>query len=189
MVILNRWLGGIWVLFWLYWLVSAVGAKKTVSLNMRKFAGIRLGIFILALALIRLSTVRGHLLSSIYLAQSNEILMGAGFILFLAGLLLAIWARLHLGKNWGMPMSLKQDPELVTSGPYRSIRHPIYSGILLAVLGSALMSGLYWLIILIVVGVYFVYSAYEEEKIMLQQFPKTYPDYKEKTKMLIPFIL
>ena len=189
MVLLNRLLELGWVLFWGYWLISATGAKKTISLNLRRFAGVRIGIFILALVLIRLSAVQGYRLGGIYAPQSSGAVAGIGFVLFLAGLLVAIWARVYLGRNWGMPMSLKQDPELVTSGPYRFIRHPIYSGILLAVLGTALVSGLYWLIILIAVGLYFIYSASQEEKIMLRQFPETYPVYMRKTKMLIPFVL
>jgi protein-S-isoprenylcysteine O-methyltransferase Ste14 len=114
--------------------------------------------------------------------------MGIGILLFLSGLALAIWARLYLGRNWGMPMSLKQDPELITSGPYHFIRHPIYAGILLALLGSALGGSVYWLIILIVMCTYFIYSATVEEKIMLNQFPKIYSTYKKQTKMLIPFV-
>lgn len=87
-----------------------------------------------------------------------------------------------------MPMSQKQDPELVMSGPYRYIRHPIYSGILLAFLGSALASSLFWLTIFAIAGIYFVYSAFVEEKLMMKQFPKAYPSYKSKTKMLVPFV-
>jgi len=86
-------------------------------------------------------------------------------------------------------MTQKQDPELVTSGPYRYVRHPIYSGILLATLGSAVASSIFWLTIFAISGIYFVYSAVIEEKLMVKQFPKTYPLYKTKTKMLIPFIL
>jgi protein-S-isoprenylcysteine O-methyltransferase Ste14 len=189
MEFINGLVGGSWVLFWVYWLISAVGAKKNASLNLRKCAGIRVGIFALALVLVRLSERQGNVLSNAYLPPGNGILMGVGVILFFAGLFLAIWARLHLGKNWGMPMSLKQDPELVTSGPYRFIRHPIYSGILLAVLGSAGVSGVYWLVILAVLGIYFIYSARAEEKLMLDQFPESYPTYMSKTKMLIPFVL
>ncbi len=55
-----------------------------------------------------------------------------GAALFLGGLGPAIWARLHLGRNWGMPQTLKSEPELITSGPYRLLRHPIYTGILTA---------------------------------------------------------
>jgi protein-S-isoprenylcysteine O-methyltransferase Ste14 len=189
MVIPYELIGGCWILFWLYWLISAIGAKKNARPNIRRFAGIRIGIFILALVLVHVSIIKGHAIGGTYFAHNNGILAGIGFVLLLSGLSFAIWARVHLGKNWGMPMTLKQDPELVTSGPYRFVRHPIYSGILLAVLGSALTGGLYWLIILVVLSVYFVYSAYEEEKIMLRQFPTTYPAYKDKTKMLIPFVL
>ena len=108
--------------------------------------------------------------------------------MFLAGLALAVWARIYLGKNWGMPMSEKQNPELVTSGPYRYIRHPIYSGILLAALGSTVDISIYWLVVVIIAGGYFIYSALVEEKLMLKQFPKVYPSYMKRTKMLIPFI-
>jgi len=108
--------------------------------------------------------------------------------MFLIGLLTAIWARLNLGKNWGTPMSQKQDPELVTSGPYNYIRHPIYSGILLASLGTAIASTVYLFIIFIIIAVYFIFSAVTEERLMTKEFPKVYPDYKARTKMLIPFI-
>jgi protein-S-isoprenylcysteine O-methyltransferase Ste14 len=86
-------------------------------------------------------------------------------------------------------MTQKDDPDLVTSGPYRRVRHPIYSGILLALLGTALATNLYWLIALGVLGVYFVYSAKVEERLLTASFPSTYPSYRTKTKMLIPFVL
>jgi protein-S-isoprenylcysteine O-methyltransferase Ste14 len=102
---------------------------------------------------------------------------------------LAIWARVYLGRNWGMPMSQKVDPELVTTGPYHSIRHPIYSGILLAMIGTTIAVSLYWLAAVILLGAYFLYSAIVEERNMSQLFPSSYPQYKRSTKMLVPFIL
>src|SRR5690349_5361617 len=108
---------------------------------------------------------------------------------FILGLALAIWARLYLGRNWGMPMSQKVDPELVTTGPYRSIRHPIYSGIILAMIGTTIAVSLYWLIAVVVVGAYFLYSAIVEERSMARLFPDSYPEYKRSTKMLIPHII
>lgn len=66
----------------------------------------------------------------------------AGVALVLCGLGTAVWARISLGRNWGMPMSEKEEPELVTSGPYGVVRHPIYSGIVLATVGTALVAGL-----------------------------------------------
>jgi protein-S-isoprenylcysteine O-methyltransferase Ste14 len=103
-------------------------------------------------------------------------------------LALAIWARIYLGGNWGTPMSQKVDPELVTSGPYRSIRHPIYSGILLAMIGTTIAVSLYWLVAVAMLGAYFLYSAVVEERFMASRFPDSYPPYKRSTKMLIPFI-
>lgn len=86
-------------------------------------------------------------------------------------------------------MTQKDEPELVTLGPYRFVRHPIYSGILLAILGTALATNIYWLVALGVMGIYFVYSARVEERMLTTSFPAAYPSYRAKTKMLIPFVL
>ena len=104
------------------------------------------------------------------------------------GLGFAIWARVHIGRNWGTPMSQKDDPELVTSGPYHLVRHPIYSGILFAGIGTAVALSWLWLIAVGLAGVYFVYSATVEERNMTRQFPETYPAYQRSAKMLVPFV-
>ena len=93
---------------------------------------------------------RGHGLNS------NPWRAGLGLIFFAVGLGFAIWARVHIGRNWGTPMSQKNEPELVTSGPYRLVRHPIYSGILLAGVGTAVALSWQWLIAVALAGVYFV---------------------------------
>jgi protein-S-isoprenylcysteine O-methyltransferase Ste14 len=85
-------------------------------------------------------------------------------------------------------MSQKVDPELVTTGPYRSVRHPIYSGIILAMVGTAIAVSVYWLIAVVLLGAYFLYSAIMEERLMGGLFPDSYPAYKQSTKMLVPFI-
>ena len=113
---------------------------------------------------------------------------GLGLVLFTLGLGFAIWARVHIGRNWGTPMSQKDEPELVTSGPYRLVRHPIYSGVLLAGVGTAVALSWLWLIAVVLAGVYFVYSATVEERNLTEQFPDTYPVYRHSTKMLVPFV-
>ena len=85
-------------------------------------------------------------------------------------------------------MSQKDDPELVTSGPYHLVRHPIYSGILIAGVGTALALSWFWLIAVALAGVYFAYSATIEERNMAKQFPESYPAYRRSTKMLVPFV-
>lgn len=189
MQLLGAVIGAGWIVFWLYWLISAFGAKKNTGSNMNRFAAVRLGLFVLVIIFIHISLGRAGSFNNHPWANNNAIIAGVGFIVYVGGLGLAVWARVHLGKNWGMPMTKKQDPELVTTGPYRFIRHPIYTGILAAVLGSALATTLYLLIALAVLAVYFIYSALVEEKIMLREFPKQYPGYKKKTKMLLPFVL
>jgi protein-S-isoprenylcysteine O-methyltransferase Ste14 len=169
-----------WVVFWVYWLISAARAKQSSQPRRTRPPGLFIAILLLlVLHAFKLGT----------LAVSSPAVQIAGASLFLAGLGLAVWARIFLGRNWGMPMTQKDEPELVTSGPYRYVRHPIYSGILLAMLGTALATSLYWLLAVGVLGIYFIYSATVEEKLMTASFPATYPSYRTRTKMLIPFVL
>jgi protein-S-isoprenylcysteine O-methyltransferase Ste14 len=173
-------IGVVWVVFWVYWLLSAFAAKHgSWSLRTRPPALI---IIILGFVLIRTIGVGS-------LAVDSLALEVVGVIVFLSGLGLAVWARIYLGRNWGMPMTEKDEPELVTTGPYRLVRHPIYSGILLAVFGTSLATNLSLLIAAGVIGIYFIYSAKVEEKIMTSSFPNNYPSYRMRTKMLIPFVL
>ncbi len=85
-------------------------------------------------------------------------------------------------------MSVKENPELVTTGPYAHVRHPIYTGVIFAMLGSCLAAGWIWLLWFIVIVPYFIYSATQEEKLLAKTFPEAYPAYKKRTKMLIPFV-
>ncbi|EQD68326.1 Isoprenylcysteine carboxyl methyltransferase [mine drainage metagenome] len=105
-----------------------------------------------------------------------------------AGFAFAIWARAYLGGNWGIPMSMRQGHELVTCGPYARVRHPIYSGLVLAGLGTVLALGVMWLPALVLVGLFFVMSAHTEERMLAEHFPAAYPPYKARTRMLIPFV-
>jgi protein-S-isoprenylcysteine O-methyltransferase Ste14 len=169
-----------WIVFWVYWFASAVGVKKgrtdrrRIPLN---------GLSALAVLLL-LRVFRGGSLA----VHSTE-LEAIGAVVLVSGIALAIWARIHLGRNWGMPMTQKAEPELVTSGPYRFIRHPIYTGLLVGVLGTALAENLIGLLIVAILGAYFYYSASVEEKNLIATFPTAYPAYRARTKMLIPFVL
>jgi len=168
-----------WLAFWLYWLTAAIGVKAGRTHG--RPAGIRVVIAVVIIVLVRSRVFRGHMNHDAWLG-------GAGLALFAAGLGLAIWARLHLGRNWGSPMSEKQEPELVTSGPYKWIRNPIYTGIILAMIGSVLAVSLRWLVMAALLGGYFVYSAFMEQRFMAEQFPEQFAAYKCTTKMLIPFV-
>jgi protein-S-isoprenylcysteine O-methyltransferase Ste14 len=171
-----------WIAFWIYWLAASVGVKTGQSRSTR-FAAVRVGILLIVILLLRTRALKWHAI-----ATSNPWLQGIGVAIFVLGLLLAIWARRYLGRNWGMPMTQKDDPELVTTGPYHSVRHPIYSGILLAMIGTTIAVSLYWLVAVLIMGAYFVYSAFMEERYMAGRFPESYPEYRRSTKMLVPFL-
>ena len=172
-----------WIVFWAYWLVMAFTAKAEQS-RWTRFAGVRVGLILVILLLFRLQVFKGH-----GAATGNPWLLGIGLACFVLGLALAVWARVYLGRNWGMPMSRRADPELVTTGPYRRVRHPIYSGLILAMAGTAIAVSLYWLNAVGISGAYFLFSAVIEERTMAKLFPAAYPPYKRATKMLIPYLL
>ena len=168
-----------WGAFWAYWLIAAFGAKQGARGTGFRFPGLLVVVAFILLRVFKVHTLAVHGLA----------LHVVGVILFASGLAFAVWARIYLGRNWGMPMTKKDEPELVTSGPYRFVRHPIYSGMLLAILGTALATNVYWFIALGIVGIYFLYSGRVEERLMTTAFPAVYPSYGARTKMLIPFLL
>jgi protein-S-isoprenylcysteine O-methyltransferase Ste14 len=172
--------GYAWLVFWIYWLVSASTSKESVRGGWRtRLTGVSaVGVFVIA------GVLRGG-----SLAVHSVILAAIGAVLFVGGIALAVWARLHLGRNWGMPTSQRAEPELVTSGPYRFVRHPIYTGLLTAMLGTALVDNLLGLIVVAVLIAYFYYCGIVEERNLTATFPAAYPEYKSRTKMLIPFLL
>jgi protein-S-isoprenylcysteine O-methyltransferase Ste14 len=173
-------IGCAWIVFWVYWLVSASTSKESVSGGWRtRLTGVSaIGVFLIA-----------GVLRDGSLAVHSLILGVIGAVLFVGGIALAVWARLYLGRNWGMPMTQRAEPELVTSGPYRFVRHPIYSGLLTAMLGTALVDNLIGLIVVAVLVAYFYYCGRVEERNLAATFPTAYPEYRGKTKMLLPFLL
>jgi protein-S-isoprenylcysteine O-methyltransferase Ste14 len=135
-----------WAAFWIYWLAAAFSMKRG-RVDWSREGRIRLAIIAVAVVLARLGLLRGG-----HGVQTDPWLAGVGLVLFGFGLGLAVWARVHLGRNWGTPMTRKNEPELVTSGPYRLVRHPIYSGILAATIGTAVALSWRWLPVVALVG-------------------------------------
>jgi protein-S-isoprenylcysteine O-methyltransferase Ste14 len=112
----------------------------------------------------------------------------AGVMLCIVGLQFAVWARVTLGRSWGMPMTLHENPELVTGGPYRYVRHPIYTGLSAMLIGTSLVFPLAAAPCLGLVA-YSAFAARREERDMEQRFPDMYPQYKRHSKFLVPFLL
>jgi protein-S-isoprenylcysteine O-methyltransferase Ste14 len=173
-------IGLAWVVFWLYWLISARDVKS--GTGARSGWAVRGVVLLSILAVNALARVRTVATTDLAFGLIGALLVGCG-------LGLAVWARLHLGRNWGMPMSRKDVPELVTSGPYRYVRHPIYSGLLFALVGSAVALNLLVLAPMLVIGWFFYRAATVEERNLAATFPTTYPQYQARTRKLIPFVL
>ena len=180
-------IAGLWLVFVAYWAVAAMGAKRNAGSRVwRGGIGLRLILILLIAVVVRFPALREFLAETQRSARHSDILGWTGVVLCTLGFGLAISARWYLGRNWGMPMSRKEQPELVTSGPYAFIRHPIYTGLILAMLGSAIGVNIYWAVMLLPVGGYFIYSARREEANMLQLFPEQYAAYRARTGMLAP---
>ncbi|HEY7098971.1 MAG TPA: isoprenylcysteine carboxylmethyltransferase family protein [Terriglobales bacterium] len=113
----------------------------------------------------------------------------AGASLTVAGIAFAVWARLILGRNWSGTVTVKQDHTLICRGPYTIVRHPIYTGLLLAGLGTALAYGqIRGLIAVALFLLLFILKIRIEERFMREQFGDDYRIYQERVKALIPFV-
>lgn len=175
----------IWAIFILYWAISAIGVKRNIQGNSwaRSF-GIRIILVIIVIYILNASpALRKYL--DLHFSYNAEVL---GVILLATGIAFAIWARRHLGRNWSGTPSIKEGHELVTSGPYHFLRHPIYTGMILALLGSSLVNGVSWIIAFVIVTIFFLFRIRTEERYMMQLFPDKYPEYKKRTKALVPLV-
>lgn len=106
-----------------------------------------------------------------------------------AGLVIAIWARVILGRNWSGSITFKEDHELIERGPYRFVRHPIYTGLFFMALGTAIVRGtLDAFLGVILFFVIHVWKLRREEALLTEHFSDSYPAYRTRTKALIPFL-
>jgi protein-S-isoprenylcysteine O-methyltransferase Ste14 len=187
MTIYNWLLIACWAVFVIYWAVSAFSIKRTAKSNFLQ--GFIVRVVLAALAVVLVAAFHHGTLPPIGIGSAVPPALGIPSVTLAAlGIAFAVWARYVLGSNWGMPGDIKSDADLVTSGPYAYVRHPIYTGVLLAILGSVLIGGWPWLVVFIAACGYFIYSAYQEEKVMAATFPEQYPAYRLRTKMLVPFV-
>ena len=119
-----------------------------------------------------------------------DLLAWAGVVMCVAGLLFCIWARFTLGRNWSGVVTFKGGHELITRGPYSLVRHPIYTGIFVMIIGTVIVFGH----VAGIIALPFIFCGLwiklrYEEKLMLEKFPHEYRAYQRRVKRLIPFIL
>ena len=178
-----------WALFAVIWIFAAFATKKSVYQEsglqrLRYIIPLLLGWFLLA---------KGHRLSDPLnhrVIPHLDALAWIGAVLCIAGLLFFIWARFTLGRNWSGLVTFKGGHELITSGPYAFVRHPIYTGLLAMVVATVTVLGhIAGIIAMPFVIVSLWVKLRSEEKLMLQKFPNEYAAYSRRVKRLIPFLL
>jgi protein-S-isoprenylcysteine O-methyltransferase Ste14 len=181
-------ISGLWIAFALYWLFSALKRKRT---KQRESIAQRL-MYVVPLVLASLYLFRSNpQLHNTWLATrfvpDIAAMQMLGVFLTAAGIVVAIWARYHLGANWSGTVTLKEGHELIRTGPYRSIRHPIYTGILLALLGTAIAIGEVRALIGVVIvwGSFFI-KASREESFLAKEFGDGFTEHRRHTGMFLP---
>lgn len=184
-------LGLTWLVVLGFWAWSARSVKSAVS---QESFGMRFAAYWLPLIVAGLLLGPGRWFGHSWLREQfvphNVSVFTLGLALAVAGAVLCIYSRVLLGRNWSATVQLKQDHELIEAGPYRVIRHPIYTGFLLLFLGSAIVTG-DWrgLVAVAVVFVSFWRKLRLEEEWLTRHFGPVYESYCRRTKALIPSVL
>jgi protein-S-isoprenylcysteine O-methyltransferase Ste14 len=172
----------IWLVAVAYLTVSVIGVKRDTETHLGQSFGLLFAL-IAAFLLPRLSVF-----SFVNFTPVSPVLSIVGIVLCLVGCAILISARQTLGKNWSQTVAAKEDHELITSGLYRYVRHPMYAGGFIAAIGSAITAGGVFVFLLLLLTPLFIWRTGAEDKLMAQQFPNEFPAYKKVTKKLIPFV-
>ena len=178
-----------WIATGSVWLAASLATKRTARAQSMNSRVIHVAIMAAAFVLLFSSKVATGALAWRFVPASTAIAW-AGFAITATGCGFAIWARLLLGSNWSGNVTVKQDHQLVRRGPYTVVRHPIYSGGLLGILGTALAIGeVRALLALALAFAGWLTKSRLEEAFMTQQFGAAYTEYQREVKALIPFVL
>jgi len=176
----------LWVIFSVYWGIAARNSAASKTSESRVSAWFHQIVLNLALILL-FAPIPG--LTGWFLSQRFRFLVIVGAIVQTAFMLLAVWARRHLGRNWSGAVRIGEDHELVRSGPYRFLRHPIYTAMLGMFLGTAISSSQYHALLgLAILVVAYLRKSRMEELILQQTFGGQYDAYRRETWGLIPLL-
>lgn len=185
----NGFFPAIWIVFLLYWQIKARHTKVTQRLEPIASRILRSVVFLCAIALLMLPRIPLPWLYWSFLRPSQWSFF-AGAALTSAGLLFAVWARAYLGTNWSRSVTIKQDHQLIVTGPYALVRHPIYTGLIAGFLGSTVALGeIRGIIALLLVSLALWAKLRMEEKWIREQFGVSYETYSRRVAALVPFIL
>lgn len=188
---IGRLIESAWFVLVVYWAIQARAVKSTARNEpfVARFFKYWLPLMV---AVMLLQPIHGYddSLARLRFVPDTAWLPLIGMAMTWAGVAWAIWARVALGRNWSAVVQVKEDHELIQRGPYAITRHPIYTGLLLAILGTALALG-EWrgLLAFAVVAVSFWFKLRLEERWMREQFGTAYIAYMGRVKALIPGVI
>lgn len=179
----------IWIVFGSFWALAAFVQKRNA--RRQTFGSRAIQVSIILLVLMPFFIERRHVgLLYRHLYPNLLVVQNFGVLLLLLGFGFAVWARIVLGRNWSGMVTVKEDHTLITRGPYAWVRHPIYTGILLALLGTAITLGtILNLVEVPVVAFAFWLKLRTEEKFMYETFGEQYTAYRQHVKALIPHVI
>jgi protein-S-isoprenylcysteine O-methyltransferase Ste14 len=181
-------IGALWLAWAVYWFVSARNAKDNRRVESAASRAGHILPLIIGAALLWLPRFRGVLSERFVPDTPATFFIGVAVLVF--GLAFSIWARRTLGRNWSGVVTVKQDHELVRSGPYRFVRHPIYTGLLIAFVGTAIARGEWRGIVAILIVFAALWRKLKvEERFMIETFGDAYLRYRAEVRALIPFVL
>lgn len=178
-----------WILFLAVWIVASISTKPSIY---RESRAQRLRYSLLLVVAYLLLVYGGRLPHpfDLRLISCVAVVAWTASLLCVGGLAFCIWARISIGRNWSGVVTLKEDHQLIERGPYRWVRHPIYTGLLMMYLATAIVLGCgAGLIGLVFIFVSFWIKLDAEEKLMLKQFPDRYSTYQRRVKRIIPFVI
>lgn len=181
----------LWILFWIIWAVFAILTTRQQKERLKHIITYPLVILFIILIALFFSNLPPELACLEYrLLPSGFIIILIGFVVMIFGQSIAVWARVDLGRSWRGDINLTPSHQLIQTGPYKYVRHPIYSGLIFGMIGTFIIIGEIWMLIMLFVTLFaLIPKSYSEEKLLLQMFPAAYQQYKKKVKAFVPFLL
>ena len=184
----NQLIYTLWMLVFLLWFITAARSKQTIQSRERGASRCAVWIVWLAWFLLLSHGFRNTVLTQRF-APMSDTAAYVGLAVTLAGLGFSVWARFYIGRNWSGLIELKKDHQLIRTGPYAIVRHPIYSGFMLATLGTAIAYGeVSGLVAFILILAAWGYKSRLEEKVLIEHFGAEYERYRKDVKGLIPLL-
>ncbi|MGA9882733.1 MAG: isoprenylcysteine carboxylmethyltransferase family protein [Candidatus Acidiferrales bacterium] len=176
----------LWLVFLVYWIVAARSVNKMRS-GESVWQRLSYLLLIVVSLILFISDSRWFgVLNRRFVPQSYEIAI-LGLLLTAAGIGFAIWARNHIGRFWSGSVAIREDHQLIRSGPYSRIRHPIYTGILVALAGTALAVGTYRAVLaFLLILLSLIYKAHLEEALLTREFGAAFDDHRRHTGFFLP---